>query len=64
VGLGSLPGTPGFRVLLGVAAGEPPPPESAVTRRASSWQQPMSDDSEGDKRPRPLAPQTEPNDAP
>jgi OmpA-OmpF porin, OOP family len=64
VGFGSLPGTPGFRMLMGVAAGQPPPPDSAVTRRASSWQQPMSDDEGEQKRPRPLMPQTEPNDAP
>jgi hypothetical protein len=63
VGLGSLPGTPGYRVLLGVAAGQPPPPDRAVTVRANSWQQAMGDEEE-QKRPRPLIPQTEPNDDP
>lgn len=40
-GFGSLPGTPGFRMLLGVAAGEPPPPEMPFVRRARSSQEPM-----------------------
>lgn len=60
MGLGSLPGTPGFRFLLGVAAGQPPPPDSAVTRRASSWQQPLEEEQQ--ERPRSLLPPAEPND--
>jgi N-acetylneuraminic acid mutarotase len=61
VGLGSLPGTPGFRVLLGVAAGQPPPPDRAVVVRANSSQQAL-DDAKDEKPPRPLLPPTEPND--
>jgi hypothetical protein len=53
-GLGSLPGTPGFRMLLGVAAGHPPPPETPVTRRASSWQQPLEPSPRESGRPQPL----------
>jgi hypothetical protein len=64
VGLGSLPGTPGFRMLLGVAAGHPPPPDKVVIERGKHRRYPMSDDSEDDKGHRSLLPSAEPNDNP
>ncbi len=65
MGFGSLPGTPGFRLIAGVSAGHPPPPESPVTRRASSWQQPLLPETDDDSdRPQPLRAPPERSDTP
>lgn len=65
VGLGSLPGTPGFRVLLGVAAGEPPPsakPRGPIATTGTVTENLSQPDQ--DKRVRPLSPPPDPNDSP
>jgi hypothetical protein len=57
MGIGSLPGTPGFRLLAGASFGHPPPPERPAIRQARSSQRTLlPDDNNNDdsERPRPL----------
>lgn len=60
MGFGSLPGTPGFRMLIGVAAGDPPPSEKPP-KWGDSYIETLHTPEEKQRPPQPLRPSTDPN---